>query len=240
MPHLASLAPQEQSGLMPSLDSGTGESWTRENRDTSIELRSASLPTGPPQENMEVHMRLLRPGRRGAALGGVLAGAAMALGLLTVTAVAATPATAATSSSSLIKPDMAANSSYNHLSKAAQGALISSPLGLHTAGMSAQACSTSTKNWFHIGINYDQAGGYTHDCFWWKRHVVLHIQYDRLDLGRQQPRHLRLVPASGGQSGYTFLTGWSRDWPALTDADYVTINGWSGTSAASNPAKWPR
>ncbi len=174
-------------------------------------------------------MRLLRPGRRGAALGGVLVGAAMALGLLTVTAVAATPATAATSSSSLIKPDMAANSSYNHLSKAAQGALISSPLGLHTAGISAQVCSTSTKNWFHIGINYDQAGGYTHYCFGGKG--TWYFISNTIDWTCAGNNHgtFDWFPASGGQSGYNFLTGWSRDWPALTDADYVTINGWSGS-----------
>jgi hypothetical protein len=170
-------------------------------------------------------MRLLRPGRRGAAL----TGAAMALGLITVMAAAGTPAMAATSSSSLIKPDMAANSSYNHLSKAAQGTLISSPLGMHTAGISAQVCSTSTKNWFHIGINYDQGGGYTHYCFGGKG--TWYFIANTIDWTCAGNNHgtFDWYPASGGHDGYNFSAGWSRTWPALTRADYVTMNGWSGS-----------
>jgi hypothetical protein len=153
----------------------------------------------------------------------------MALGLITVTAVAAMPATAATSSSSHIKPDMAANSSYNHLSKAAQGTLISSPLGLHTAGISAQVCSTSTKNWFHIGINYDQLGGFTHYCFGGKG--TWYFIQNEIDWTCAGNNHgtFDWYPPSGGPNGYNFSPGWSRTWSGNTDADYITISGWSGS-----------
>ena len=100
---------------------------------------------------------------------------------------------------------------------------------MHTAGISAQVCSTSTKNWFHIGINYDQAGGFTHYCFGGKG--TWYFISNTIDWTCAGNNHgtFDWFPASGGQSGYNFLTRWSRDWPALTDADYVTINGWSGS-----------
>ena len=47
---------------------------------------------------------------------------------------------------------MAGNSSYNHLSKAAQRRLISSPLGIHTPDITAQLCNTKTDTGLHFSI----------------------------------------------------------------------------------------
>jgi hypothetical protein len=179
-----------------------------------------------PQENMELSMRLLRPSRCRSAL----VGAAMALGLITVTAAATMPATAAISSSSQAKPDMSANSSYNHLSKAAQGRLISSPLGMHTPGITARVCSTSTAHWFTLHINY-LAGpyGWQYYCFGGRGTWYFIFNVIAWTCSGNNYGHFEWYPASGGETGQNFGSAWSRNWPQYTDADYITINGWSGS-----------
>jgi hypothetical protein len=171
-------------------------------------------------------MRLLRPSRCRAAL----AGAAVALGLITVTAAAAMPAMAATSSASHMKPDMAGNSSYNQLSKAAQGRLISSPLGMHTAGMTSRLCSTSTAHWVTLHINYDN-GRFLYYCFggtgtWYFISNVIAWACSGNNSGA-----LTWFPGSGSgpPQGKNFGPGWTLSFGPGVDAQYVTIRGWSGS-----------
>jgi hypothetical protein len=169
-------------------------------------------------------MKLLRPSRCKAAL----AGAAMALGLITVTATAAMPATAATSSPSHIKPDMAANGSYNHLSKAAQGKLISSPLGMHTAGMTSRTCSSSTAHWVTLHINYDN-GRYLYYCFGGKGTWYFISNIIAWACSGNNNGALTWYPPSGPTQGKNFGAGWTLNFGSGVDADYLTINGWSGS-----------
>ena len=170
-------------------------------------------------------MRLPRPSRCRAAL----AGAAMALGLITVTAAIAMPATAATRSSSHIKPNMAANSSYNHLSKAARGKLISSPLGMHTPNITARLCSSSTAHWVTLQIYYDGGTGYQYYCFggtgtWYFISNVIHWACSGNNSGA-----LTWYPPSGPTQGKNFGPGWTLSFGPQVDADYLTIRSWSGT-----------
>jgi hypothetical protein len=178
-----------------------------------------------PQENMELSMRELRPGRCRA----VLVGAAMALGLITVTAAAAMPATASTSSSSHIMPDMAANSAYNHLSKAAQERLISSPLGMHTANITSQQCSTGTAHWATLHINYLGGGGYQYYCFGGKGTWYFVSNVIAWACAGNNYGTFAWFPASGGTLTKSISPGWTWTFGAGADAEYITINSWSGS-----------
>jgi len=170
-------------------------------------------------------MRELRPGRFRA----VLIGAAMALGLITVTAAVAMPATAGTGSSSHIMPNMAANSAYNHLSKAAQERLISSPLGMHTANITSQLCGTGTAHWVTLHINYLGGHSYQYYCFGGKGTWYFPSNLIAWACSGNNNGTLAWYPGSGGTMSRNFGAGWTWTFGSGADADYLTINGYSGS-----------
>jgi hypothetical protein len=185
-------------------------------------------------------MRLLRPSLYRAAL----TSAALALGLITVIAVAGTSATAATSSHirpaataatssfSHVTPAMAATSSFSRITPAiaAREGLIRSPLGWHTPLITARLCSSSTAHWFTLHINY--LGGPTdwhYYCFGGKGTWYFVSNVIAWTCSGNNYGHFEWYPATGGEAGTNFGAAWSRNWPQYTDVDYITINGWSGS-----------
>jgi hypothetical protein len=172
-------------------------------------------------------MRLLRPGWCRAAL----TGAALALGLITALAAAAgTPAMAATSSSSHTAPAMAATSSSSHITPAiaAREGLIRSPLGWHTANMTSRLCSSSTAHWFTIHINYLD-GSYQYYCFGGTGTWYFPSNVFLWACAGNNHGSFGWYPPTGGTDSTSFSAGWSRSFPTYSDADYLTINGWSGS-----------
>jgi hypothetical protein len=173
-------------------------------------------------------MRRLRLSRCRAAL----TGAALALGLMTVIAVAGTSATAATSNSSHITPAaIAATIHSGHMTPAmaARDGLVRSPLGWHTADMTSRVCSSSTAHWFTIHINYLD-GSYQYYCFggtgqwYFVSNVFLWAC-----AGNNHGTFAWYPPTGGDTDSTSFSAGWSRNFATYSDADYVTINGWSGS-----------
>jgi len=159
----------------------------------------------------------------------VLVGAAMALGMITATTAAAVPAMAGISSSSHHVPNMAGNSAYNHLSKAAQERLISSPLGMHTPKITSRLCSSTTPSWVTLHINYLSGDGYRYYCFggrgtWYFPSNVIAWACSGNNNGT-----FAWYPGSGGMMSRNFGAGWTWSFLAGADADYITINGWSGS-----------
>ena len=170
-------------------------------------------------------MRLVRPSRCKAAL----AGAVMALGLIAATAAVAMPAAAATSSSSHIKPDMAGNSAYNHLSKAAQERLISSPLGMHTPDITSQLCGSGTTSWVTLQIYYEDGNGYQYYCFggtgtWYFISNVINWACSGNNSGA-----ITWYPKTGPAQGKNFTAGWTLSFGPQVDLDYLTIKSYSGS-----------
>ena len=191
-------------------------------------------------------MRPLRPGRCRAAL----AGAVMALGLITVLAVAGTPATAATSSSShsstatqetLISSTLGLGSTSGlqalAVAKAAHAGyegktLISSPWGLHTPDIEGRVCSSSTAHWFTIHINLlSGPTGWFYQCFGYQGTYYFPSNDILWACSGNNYGHFEWYPGTGGETGTNFSEAWSHSWPSLppTSADYITINGWSGS-----------
>jgi hypothetical protein len=173
-------------------------------------------------------MRLLRPSRSRAAL----TGAALALGLMTVVAAAGTSATAATSNSSHITPAaIAATIRSGHLTPAmaARDGLVRSPLGWHSEDMTSSICSSSTAHWFTIHINYI-GGGYQYYCFggtgtwYFASNVFLWAC-----AGNNHGTFAWYPPTGNNTDTTSFSAGWSRSFATSSDADYITINGWSGS-----------
>jgi hypothetical protein len=172
-------------------------------------------------------MRRLRLSRSRAAL----TGAALALGLMTLMA-AGTSATAATSNSSHITPAaIAATIHSGHMTPAmaARDGLVRSPLGWHTDNMSSEICSSSTEHWFTIEINYLD-GSYQDYCFggtgqwYFVSNVFLWAC-----AGNNHGTFAWYPPTGNGTDTVNFSAGWSRSFATYSDADYVTINGWSGS-----------
>lgn len=182
-------------------------------------------------------MRLLRSSRYRAAL----AGAAMALGLITALAVAGAPATAATSSSShisstatqetLISSSAPALAVAKAASAGYQGkTLISSPWGLHTAGIIARTCSSSTAHWFTLHINYDAGPyGWFYQCFGYQGTVYFPSNVFAWACAGNNHGTFSYYPISGGTDTFKFGAGWSSNFNSLDDVNYLTINGWSGS-----------
>lgn len=191
-------------------------------------------------------MRLLRSSRYRAAL----AGAAMALGLITALAVTGAPATAATGNSShvsstatqetLISSGVQVSSSVQALAVEKEasagyqgGTLISSPLGLHTPSIKGGICSSGTAHWFTLHINYlGGPSGWIYQCFgfqgtWYFPHNVILWACAGNNIGS-----FAWIPAFSGSGGSkNYGPGWTHSYPsgAYDVATVLTINKWSGT-----------
>jgi hypothetical protein len=173
-------------------------------------------------------MRRLRLSRCRAAL----TGTALAVGLMTVMAVAGTSATAATSNSSHVTPAaIAATIHAGHMTPAlaARDGLVRSPLGWHSEDMSADICSSSTEHWFTIHINYDQ-NLYQYWCFggtgqWY----FISNVFLWACAGNNHGTFAWYTPTGNDTDTVNFGAGWSRTVAEYSDADYITINGWSGS-----------
>jgi hypothetical protein len=179
----------------------------------------------------------------------VLTGAVMALGLVAVIATAEAPATAATSSSSHVSSSTATQETLITSTAGLQGlavakaanagyqgkTLISSPWGLHTAGIIARTCSTSTAHWFTIHINYlgGGSGSWFYQCFGYAGTWYFPSNDILWACSGNNYGHFEWYPGTGGETGTNINKGqpWSKSWPSLppTSADYITISGWSGS-----------
>jgi hypothetical protein len=163
-----------------------------------------------------------------------LTGTALALGLMTAMAVAGTSATAATSSSSYPTPAAIAatiHSGQMTPAMAARDGLVRSPLGWHTANMSADICSSSTAHWFTIHINYVQSA-YRYWCFGGTGQWYFIENVFAWACAGNNHGTFAWYPSTGGTDSVNFGAGWSKSYPtgaAAPDADYITIKGWSGS-----------
>ena len=190
-------------------------------------------------------MRLLRSSRYRAAL----AGAAMALGLITAQATGG-PATAATSSSShisstatqetLISSSVQVSSSMQAIavekeaSAGYQGkTLISSPLGLHTPSIEGGTCSSSTAHWFTLHINLDAGPtGWFYQCFGFQGTWYFPGNAILWACAGNNIGSFSWFPAYTGSGGSVkFGPGWTRSYAsgAYDVASVLTINSWSGS-----------
>jgi hypothetical protein len=160
-----------------------------------------------------------------------LTGAVLALGLMTAMAVAGTSATAATSNSSHPTPAaIAATIHSGHMTPAiaARDGLVRSPLGWHTANMSSGVCSAVTAHWFTIEINYldDQ---YQYYCFggtgqwYFVSNVFLWAC-----AGNNHGTFAWYPPTGNSTDTVNFGAGWKENVAMYSDAEYITIKGWSG------------
>jgi hypothetical protein len=188
-------------------------------------------------------MRFLRPSRRRAAF----TGAVMALGLITALAIAGTPATAATSSSGHISTATQETHAGSPLGVQAPSlqalavakerhagyeakTLVNSPWGLHTPSIQGGVCSSGTAHWFTIHINLlSGPNGWFYQCFGYQGTWYFPANAFNWACAGNNHGTFALYPISGGTQTIRYSAGWSSNFNSLDDADYITINGWSGS-----------
>ncbi len=175
-------------------------------------------------------MRRLRLSRYRAGLTGV----ALAAGLMTAMAVAGTSATAATSNSSHSTPAaIAATIHSGHMTPAlaARDGLVRSPLGWHTANMTARDCSSSTAHWFTLHISFLGGGsaGWQYYCLGGTGTWYFPVNDMAWACAGNNHGTFGWYIYPSGEGSHKYVAGWSSSYLDLDSADYLTINGWSGS-----------